>query len=68
MVRSDSIETLYSQLQKVTELSKCKKCGCMKKTLETIIPSLSLFEVDEVSRLLELAKTSLSKMEPIEYT
>lgn len=68
MVKSHPVETLYSQLQEASELSKCKKCGCMKETLEAIIPSLSLTKVEKASQLLELAKTSLSKMEPTEYT
>ena len=62
-----SIDKIKAQLQKAIELTKCKKCGCMKETLETILPSLYLVEHEDTLELREVVEAALTQIQPVEY-
>jgi len=49
------------------ELPKCRKCGCMKESLENLQASLSSLQVSASSDLLASIDHWLEQMEPIKY-
>lgn len=61
----NEIDTIHSELQEGISLTKCRKCGCMKETLENLEATLSANL--EGSNLLESTRNWLSQMEPIQY-
>ncbi|MEL7646806.1 MAG: hypothetical protein AAGU76_01875 [Sedimentibacter sp.] len=48
--------------------SKCRKCGCMKKSLQSMESALMGAYCDDCSLLLDEIQTAISKTEPTEYT
>mgnify|MGYP001562718195 CR=1 FL=1 len=68
MGQIDSIKGIKESLQNAVELPKCKKCGCMKGTLETMKQGLSKNKKDDILELLNEVEKSIDKMEPIKYT
>lgn len=64
VLRSE-INTIHSELQAGISLTKCRKCGCMKETLENLKTTLST-NLD-TSNLLGSTRDWLSQMEPIQY-
>ncbi len=67
-MKEEQINKIINELQKGMSLEKCKKCGCMKDTLENILSSLPLHVTKESLDLFEKIKEWLEKMEPIEYS
>lgn len=67
MTNNDSFQTIRTELEAGIQLAKCKKCGCMKETLDnlsTLIPTVGTEEVHALARDIETwAKT----MEPVRY-
>lgn len=61
----NEINIIYSELQEGISLTKCRKCGCMKETLEHLETTLSA-NLD-TSNLLGGTRDWLSQMEPIQY-
>lgn len=50
------------------ELPKCRKCGCMKESLEAMKNELLKDNNNDFSGLLNEVESSIEKMEPIKYT
>ena len=46
------LKEINSELKKGISFLKCRKCGCMKETLETILSSLSLLKISARSVLI----------------
>lgn len=61
------MDKIQSELQEGMGLPKCRKCGCMKETLENLQTSLSSLQTDASSDLLADIKHWLEQMEPIKY-
>lgn len=61
------MDKIQSQLRDGMELPKCRKCGCMKETLESLQTSLSSRQVEASSALLANIEQWLDQMEPIKY-
>lgn len=77
MVEKRLIDRIKSELQEGIRLAKCRKCGCMRETLESLKDSLFPKEiasptspdlsVEGVSDLIKNIEQWLNEMEPIEY-
>lgn len=67
MVGKDPIENIRSELKAGMSLTKCKRCGCMKETLESLHSSLLSLQTEGSSGLLEDIKSWLTHLEPIRY-
>jgi len=61
------IKKVESELQEGMNLAKCRKCGCMKITMESLRNSLSSTQTQESSDLLKNIESWLNQMEPIKY-
>ncbi|UCE74512.1 MAG: hypothetical protein JSV56_02085 [Methanomassiliicoccales archaeon] len=61
------IEKIQSELQEGMGLAKCRKCGCMKETLENLCPSLPLLQTVGSSDLLKNVESWLRQIEPVKY-
>ena len=48
-------------------LSKCRKCGCMKGTLENLKSSLPLLKIKDAKELLRHVNEWSEQLEPLEY-
>lgn len=68
MEEYNSFKSIIKNLQKAIELPKCKKCGCMKETLETMKSELSNNKSNATSELLNEVENSIEKMESVNYT
>ncbi len=62
----EAIENIGSELSKGMALPKCKKCGCMKETLEALVSSLS--SIPSGTPLRPEVEVWLEQMEPTKYT
>ncbi len=58
---------IQSELRRGMRLSKCRKCGCMKGTLENLKTSLPSFNGKEANALIKNVNGWLGKLEPLEY-
>lgn len=58
---------VYSELRDGMKLSRCRKCGCMKGTLENLRASLPLLRVRDAGELLRHVNEWLGQLEPLEY-
>lgn len=65
MKKKDAIKKIQSELQAGVKFTKCKKCGCMKGTLVTLLYSLQPIENSSV--LFKKIEGWLKEMEPTEY-
>ncbi len=65
--KKEAIQKIWSEIQKGMQLAKCKKCGCMKETLENLLASLPSIEIQESSGLIKEVKDWLKEMQPIKY-
>ncbi|MDF2616781.1 MAG: hypothetical protein K0Q47_1436 [Sedimentibacter sp.] len=63
----DDTTEIIETIQKSMELLKCRKCGCMKKSLESMMGALDA-ESTEYSILLHEIQNALDLTEPSEYT
>src|SRR3989338_2541756 len=61
------LKEINSELKKGISFLKCRKCGCMKETLETILSSLSPLKTNHSGELAKDIRSWLKKMGPIEY-
>lgn len=61
----DAAESIRSELSRGMTLPKCKKCGCMKKTLEALASSLS--SIPSGASLRREVEVWLEQMEPTKY-
>lgn len=67
MTNKGVIQKVKSEIEKGIGLVKCRKCGCMKETLDNLQASLPLIKFEDVSDLLQDVKVWQGKMEPIKY-
>lgn len=67
MINKESIQKIKLEIEKGIRLTKCKKCDCMKETLENIVASFPLNKIEESSDLIQNIKAWLKEMRPIEY-
>jgi len=67
MVKKNQIDKLKSELEKGIKLAKCRKCGCMKETLEGLCNSLSSLKIEGSLDLAQNIEKWLIKMEQIKY-
>jgi tetrahydromethanopterin S-methyltransferase subunit A len=58
---------IHSELQKGIELAKCRKCGCMKGTLESLKASLPSLKNKGAKGLLQDVNEWLKRIEPLKY-
>lgn len=68
MSEKDSVDSLKEIIFKSMELQKCRKCGCMAKTLETVQNELLKIESESAKELLFLIEKFINNMNPVEYT
>lgn len=68
MSEKSPLNQIQSELGEGMELAKCRKCGCMKDTLETLRSSVSSFPQEvESSNLLKNIEHWRDRIEPIKY-
>ncbi len=67
MVETNPVDRIQSELQEGMGLPKCRKCGCMKETLESLQVSLSSLQPEVSLDLLANIEQWLEQMEPIKY-
>ncbi len=60
------INNIQDELQEGMSLAKCKKCGCMKESLEALHSSLPLLQTED--SLLKNVETWIRQMSQIKYT
>lgn len=65
--KNDGFNKVRSELREAISLEKCRKCGCMKQTLENIHSSLPLTRVQGSSEVLKNIEHWQKQMEPIKY-
>ncbi len=67
MIEKHPIDNLQHELQEGMALAKCRKCGCMKETLETLRSSLSVLQTEGSSGVRENFDRWLQQMEAIKF-
>lgn len=67
MADTNPMDKIQSELREGMELPKCRKCGCMKESLESLQTSLSSLPTAASSDLLANIEHWLEQMEPIKY-
>ena len=67
MANEKSITRIKSELQKGMQLPKCRKCGCMKQTLENLLSVFSLNEIEGSANLVSDMQAWLTQMETVRY-
>lgn len=67
MSTSEAFENVKKIIIKSREFSKCRKCECMKESLESIKNALSNNKENNTLKLLKEVEKSLDKFENIEY-
>lgn len=67
MPKNGTFVKARAEIQRGMRLSKCRKCGCMKGTLENLKVSLPNLNMKEAQSLLGDVDTWLSRLEPLEY-
>lgn len=68
MQNKNSINSFKELILTSMELQKCRKCGCMGKTLETVKTQLLKIDSDYIKDLLSHIQRFIDKMEQIEYS
>ncbi|MCE9676775.1 hypothetical protein LPC27_13450 [Paraclostridium bifermentans] len=68
MATSEAFENVKKIIIKSREFSKCRKCECMKESLESIKNALSNNKENNTLKLLKEVEKSLDKFENIEYS
>lgn len=67
MAGKGSVKKIRLELQEGMELVKCRKCGCMKETLENLRSSLSSLQTEGSPDLLRKLELWLKQMETIKH-
>lgn len=62
-----TFQKVHSEIQRGMRLAKCRKCGCMKGTLENLIASLPSLKLKDAKELLEEVKRWYAELEPLAY-
>ena len=61
------LEKIDDELREGMALAKCRKCGCMKDTLESLSTAVSVAQVGEAEQLQGNISRWQQQMEPIKY-
>ncbi len=64
---NSTFEKVQSEIQRGMNLSKCRKCGCMKGTLDNLKASLPLLKMKDAKELLRNVNEWIEQLEPLEY-
>ncbi|MCK5286933.1 MAG: hypothetical protein KAJ59_03895, partial [Thermodesulfovibrionia bacterium] len=64
---NSTFKLVHAELQKAMRLAKCRKCGCMRGTLENLKASLPSLNMKEARELSKNVNEWLKELEPIEY-
>lgn len=67
LVGKDPVEKIELELRDGMRLPKCRKCGCMKETLEALRSSLSSTQGEGTLDQIGNTESWLKQMEPIKY-
>ncbi len=62
-----NIDVILSELKKGMSLTKCKKCGCMKETLEQLRSFYKTNQIGELTDMIKSVTVWINQMEQIEY-
>lgn len=62
-----TFKKVHSEIQRGMRLARCKKCGCMRGTLENLKASLPLLKLKDASELLQNVNEWSSQLEPQAY-
>jgi tetrahydromethanopterin S-methyltransferase subunit A len=62
-----TLKKVHSEIQRGMKLSKCRKCGCMKGTLENLQASLPLLKMKDAKELLKSVMQWQDQLEPLAY-
>lgn len=66
-VMNPTFKKVHSEIQRGMKLSRCRKCGCMKGTLDNLKVSLPLLKLRDAGELLQNVNAWLDQLEPLEY-
>jgi tetrahydromethanopterin S-methyltransferase subunit A len=64
---NSTFKKVHSEIQRGMKLSRCRKCGCMKGTLENLKASLPLLKIKDAKELLNNVNEWSEQLEPLEY-
>lgn len=67
MTTTESLENVKKIIKKSMGFSKCRKCECMKESLESIKNALLKNKENNILELLKEVEKSLDKLENTEY-
>jgi len=62
-----TFKKVHDEIQRAMRLSRCRKCGCMRGTLENLKKSLPGLRVKDAKTLLEDVNSWYEQLEPQEY-
>ena len=68
MEENNYIKNVKESIQVAMQLPKCRKCGCMKESIETMKDELLGAKNVTFAELLNEVENSIEKMEPLKYT
>ncbi len=64
---AQEIETIYAEMEKGIALAKCRKCGCMRETLDQWLSALPTNSAPEAIDLLQHTREWEREMQPVQY-
>ncbi len=62
-----TFKKVHSEILRGMKLSRCRKCGCMRGTLENLKASLPLLKIKDAKELLQSVNEWYAQLEPQEY-
>jgi len=62
-----TFKKVHAEIQRGMDLSRCRKCGCMKGTLENLKASLPLLKTKDSRELLDSVNKWYGQLTPLEY-
>ena len=67
MANDNAIQAIRTALETGIQLAKCKKCGCMKETLDNLSTLVPIVGTEEAHALARDIETWAKTMEPVRY-
>lgn len=64
---NEHIRTIRTELEAAVQLAKCRKCGCMHQTLDSLASLLLPVDSDEARALAQRIQGWTAQMEPVRY-
>lgn len=62
-----TFKKVHSEIQRGMKLSRCRKCGCMKGTLDNLKASLHLLKINDAKELFNNVNEWMEQLEPLAY-